>query len=210
MASESNRIKVKIPQDILEQIVQIAKDRNKKQAKFGAMTYEGGRKQRASLEAHVIGMVAETAAAIHFGGEIDKRIFENHGDDGRDLNLPKYGVTQVKATTYWTDPWLRAEVEHDKDYLDTYMLAYVDENNYRAAWLVGWLPRSEVIKLPQEKCKSNGPLNYVCKEIGLRDFDPPSPPITPKRELLRSFIKSILDKSSDCKRLYDEVLARMN
>jgi len=125
---------------------------NKKEKRFGAMTYSGGKITRQSLEAHVIGMVAELAVAHYF--DIDRRIFEDHGDDGQDLFLPHYGITQVKSTTYWKDPWLRAEVKHDHEEIQTYMLACVNPHNYNRIELIGQLPRNEVIKLPKKKMQS--------------------------------------------------------
>jgi len=164
MSTKDQRVKIVLSQVKADDAVALAKARNEKQERFGAMTY-GDR--RGSLEAHLLGILPEMAAAEHFGVDLDRRIFYGHGDDGEDLVLPQYGVTQLKATTFWSDPWLRAEVEHDHDWIQTYMLAYVDAKNVRNVWLVGWLPRWEVIAKPTGRLVEGGPLNYLAKESEL-------------------------------------------
>jgi hypothetical protein len=205
------RVKVEIPKELTEKIKQIAGDRNKKEKRFGGMNYGD---VRGSLQAHVIGMTAEAAVAQYFGVDVDERIFHNKGDDGKDLILPDpFRVTQVKSTTYWSEPWLRAEIEHDKEYIDTYMLVYVDKEDLSCVWIVGWLPRSEVIKLPKKQLVKGGPMNYVAAEKELMPVNPIDQPeigdLTNKRLLLR-YTKSILDKNDTTKDLFAEVLRRMS
>jgi hypothetical protein len=166
------------------------------------MTYAG---KRGSLQAHLLGILPEMAAAHYYGVNVDERIFEDHGDDGRDLILPVTGVTQIKATTYWSEPWLRAEIEHDHEGIDSYMLAYVDLENIENVWLIGWLPRAEVITKPRKQLVEAGPLNYVAHESELRPIPKPA------RRLLLEFASAA--RSGDLSRtseLMSLIEARMN
>lgn len=200
-------IKVRLPKRRIAELKQIAQQRNQKQRRFGAMTYGGGRITRGSLEAHLIGMVAEVASAYYYGVDVDRRIFHNHGDDGEDLTLPLYGTTQVKSTTYWSDPWLRAEMEHDHEGIQTYMLVCVDTDDYTNVRLVGQMPREEVIQLPQKRCKIGGPYNYVGSMADLHPLYRPSKSlvmiefaqaIRENNKYLKSLLfKRILERASD-------------
>jgi len=126
------------------------------------MTYCG---KRQSLEAHQIGLVGELATAQWFGVDVDHEIYQ-HGDNGIDLNLPILGKTAVKSTTYKDNPWLRAEVEHDKPSIQSYLLAYVPD--LTEGWLVGFCPRSTVISKRPRKLVVNGPDNYVVEPKDLQ------------------------------------------
>lgn len=208
MATKEQRIKIELPEELTKKILATALSRNGKEKRFGGMNYG---KVRGSLQAHLIGMTAEVAVAHYFNVEFDERIFHNRGDDGKDLTLPNYGVTQVKSTTYWSDPWLRAEIEHDKDYIDTYLLVYVDKEDLSCVWMIGWLPRAEVIKKPQKRLVDDGPLNYVasCEELYPVIGDNPQPDDLDNKRLLLKYTKSILEKSQNTKDLFNKVLERM-
>jgi hypothetical protein len=208
MSSKQERIKINMPPELVEKINRLAGARNKKEKRFGGMNYGN---VRGSLQAHVIGMTAEAAVAHHFGADVDERIFHNKGDDGRDLELPTYGVTQVKSTTYWSDPWLRAEIEHDKDYIQTYLLVYVDKEDLSCVWMIGWLPRTEVVTKPKKQLVEHGPWNYVVPEKELHPVtgDTPLADELTNKQLLLRYTKSILDKSQTTKDLFNKVLGRM-
>lgn len=159
------RIKVTLTEPQYQQAVQLAQARNKKERRFGAMTYG---EVRGSLEAHVIGIVPEMAVNILGGGEIDARIFESHGDEGIDTKLPELGLCGIKTTTYGDDPYLRVEIEHFRDDIDSYILCYYDPKQPRDVWVVGWATKDEV-KRGRQKCfVRGGPLNYVLFERDLR------------------------------------------
>ncbi len=191
----ADRIKVSIPASKVKLAKELAVARNRKEKRFGAMTYAG---KRGSLQAHLLGILPEMAAAHYYGVSVDDRIFEDHGDDGRDLILPVTGVTQLKATTYWSEPWLRAEVEHDHDGIDSYMLAYVDLEDFENVWLIGWLTRAEVISKPRRQLVDGGPLNYVASESELR------PVPRPARHLLVDFATAA--RSGDLRRTKELML----
>lgn len=165
--TENNRLKIETTKEQRQRAESIAYARNKKEQKFGAMTYGG---KRSGIEAHLLGVIVELVVAEYFGVDVDTRVFNNSGDDGTDLVLPNYGRTQIKGTTYWTKPWLRAEVEHDHVGIDTYFLAYVNPD-ISEVWLIGWLPRSEVILKPKKTLVDDGPLNYIAKETELNTFE---------------------------------------
>ena len=165
MAEMEDQIRIVLPRDKVAEVKQLASQRNRKEEKFGAMTYGG---ERGSCEAHLIGLFAEMAAAVYFGVNVDSRIFEDHGDDGEDLVLPGYGVTQIKASTY-DPPWLRAEVQHDHPGIETYMVAIVKREQVHSTYegdvevvLSGWLPREKVITKKPKVIR--GPLSYVWEE----------------------------------------------
>ena len=145
----------------------LAKKRNKKEAKFGACTY--GRKQ-GSCMAHFIGIAGEYAVAKSLNVPLDERIFEDHGDDGIDLNDGKWGV---KTTTYLDDPYLRVEVHHFNEEISGYVLcAYNPRINLREVDIVGWAPRDEVKQAEKATLRRGGPLNYILKKNQLKKWIP--------------------------------------
>lgn len=201
--AESRRIKIDMPPELVEKITSLAGARNKKEKRFGGMNYGN---VRGSLQAHVIGMTAEAAVAHYFGVDVDERIFHNKGDDGKDLVIPGFGVTQVKSTTYWSEPWLRAELEHDKDYIETYLLVYVDKEDLSCVWMIGWLPRHVVVTLPKKRLVDRGPLNYVAAE---KDLCPVPAKAEPAKDLLLRYTKAMFRKDAEAKELFNKVLERM-
>lgn len=197
------RIKITLPSEKVEKAYSLAVKRNQKETRFGGMTYGG---KRGSLEAHLLGILPEMAVAHYFDVNVDERIFSDCGDDGEDLVLPFYGTTQVKATTYWNDPLLRAEVEHDHAGIDSYLLTFVDKRLIKPeeVWIIGWLPRSEVIKSPKNKLLKNGPLNYIVSETELR------PVVQDNKELILSLVESIRLKEVNKAQVFmKEILSRM-
>lgn len=168
------RVKVNIPLSNVKRAVSIAKRRNIKESRFGAMTYGG---KLSGIKAHVIGILAEEAVACHFGQAISDEIFLDRGDNGVDiLDVPGFGVVGVKCTTYQEDPYLRVEKEHFNDSVDTYILCYVNPDLVKMEfWLVGWASKLEVQCAKQKsfriKTGGRGPLNYVLEEHELHGFD---------------------------------------
>lgn len=173
MAEWEDFISIVLPRDKVAEVKQLASQRNRKEETFGARTYDGVCE---SYEAHLMGAFGEMAAAIHFGVDVDRRIFDEHGDDGEDLLLPVYGVTQIKATSYHLYPWLRAEVCHDRPSIQTYMAAAVEKRYVHPEYegdvevkLIGWLPREKVITRRPEVIR--GPLSYVWKDWELNPIE---------------------------------------
>lgn len=169
------RIRVDIPIGKVKRAVEFAKKRNGKENKFGAMTYGG---KLSGIKAHVIGILAEEAVAQYFGKSIDTEVFDSHGDDGVDLpSVPGYGSVGVKSTTYGDDPYMRVEIEHFSDRVDSYVLVYVNPDLTKLeVFLIGWAKKEEVSKAVQKRFsigKSGrfGPMNYVLEEHQLRGFD---------------------------------------
>jgi len=142
-------------------LLEVAKARNAKEKRFGAMTYNG---KRGSLEAHIIGILPEAAVAKYFDRTIDPTIYENSGDSGVDLtDIPGYGNVGVKATTY-RPAWLRVEVEHFSDDVQTYVCCYYDPGKPKEVWIEGYATHDEVAAAPQGRCMNGGPLNYLVKK----------------------------------------------
>lgn len=170
----SRRVRVSLPIKKIKRVVEIAKKRNLKEDRFGAMTY-GGR--LSGLKAHVIGILAEEAVANYFGKQISEDIFLSHGDDGTDiLNVPSLGTVGVKCTTYYEDPYLRVEKEHFSSKVDSYVLCYINPNLTKMDfWLIGWATKEEVSKASTKRFEIKpgrfGPLNYVLEEHELHGFD---------------------------------------
>lgn len=154
--------------------------RNKKTARCGSMTYtpEDLNYQDAwekGLNKHITGLKGEAAVEACFGRPRDRKILD-HGDDGRDfILLPPLNVTQVKTTSYFDKPWLRAEVEHDKPVINTYLAAvsYVYPTHDHLVELLGWLPREIVIQRRPEQCPGDGtrPFSYLWEEHELRPLE---------------------------------------
>ena len=147
--------------------LELAKKRNAKESKFGAMTYGN---KRGGLEAHLIGIIPEIAVARILGVNVDERIFDNHGDDGVDL-VSEVGKIGVKTTTYGNDPFLRVELEHFADSIDFYILCYYEpQKDKLKVEIIGWASKDEVSKAPQRRFLRNGPMNYVLTEECLHEF----------------------------------------
>lgn len=146
---------------------ELALKRNGKEKKFGACTYGG---KQGSGMAHFIGLTGEYAVAKSVGTQVDERIFEDHGDDGIDIESGKWGV---KTTTYIHDPYLRVEVHHFNEGIQGYVLcAYKPNINIREINIVGWASKEEVRTANKRVLKSGGPLNYILKDYQLKDWLP--------------------------------------
>lgn len=164
---KKRRIRVMLSDGQLLYANKLAEARNKKESRFGAMTYGG---VRGSKQAHLIGIIPEMAVCILGGGKVDERIFESHGDEGIDAILPQFGKVGIKTTTYEDDPYLRVEMEHFSDDIDVYVLCCYNERRPHEVWIVGWAAKDEV-KHGQQKCfVTGGPMNYVLFEKDLHGW----------------------------------------
>lgn len=161
------RIPIDLPQDKREEALDLAKQRNKKEKRFGGKTYND---TMTAQDSHNMGIIAEAATAHFLGVDIDRRIFNNKGDDGVDLVCPKFGNIAVKSTSYYDDPYLRAEVKRDFEIIDTYILVYVSPTLDKIE-LVGYISRKDLhTKGKQKKLGRFLPTNWICKERDLNEF----------------------------------------
>ncbi len=159
-----NRIKIRLPKKQREYALDLAKQRNKKEKRFGGKTYND---TMTAQDSHNMGIIAEAAVAYYLGVEISSRIFHNKGDDGVDLVCPVYGNIAVKSTSYFDDPFLRAEVKRDFEHINTYILCYVSKD-LKDIWIIGQIPRSELhIKGKRKKLGRFLPENWIAKESDL-------------------------------------------
>lgn len=164
----NRRVKVVLTKEQYQYAYRLAEARNKKEKRFGGMTYG---EVRGSLEAHLIGVVPELAVNILGGGQLDTRIFEDHGDEGIDTELPGLGLCGIKTTTYKDNPFLRVEINHFRDDIDAYILCCYDIEMYEEVIVVGWATTDEVKQGTQQQFVSGGPLNYVLKEKDLHEWN---------------------------------------
>lgn len=159
------RIKVKLPKKLKDEALALAQERNKKEKRFGGKTYND---TLTAARSHEIGIIGEAISAYHLGVPIDSRIFHNKGDDGVDLVHPILGNIAVKTTTYWDDPYLRAEVKRDFEIIDTYILCYVNPT-LDETWIIGYISRNELHQVGvQKKLGKFLPTNWICKEGSLK------------------------------------------
>jgi hypothetical protein len=159
------RIKIKLPKKLKDEALALAQERNKKEKRFGGKTYND---TMTAQNSHNLGIIGEAIAAYYLEVPIDSRIFHNKGDDGVDLVHPTLGNIAVKTTTYWDDPYLRAEVKRDFEIIDTYILCYVNPN-LDETWIIGYISRDELHK--NAKVRKLGkflPLNYILGEDKLQ------------------------------------------
>jgi hypothetical protein len=163
----SRRVKVTLSAEQFQLANKLADARNKKERKFGAMTYGG---VRGSRQAHIIGIVPELAVCVLGNGSVDERIFDSHGDEGIDAILPGLGKVGVKTTTYEKEPYLRVEMEHFREDIDAYILCFYNERCPHDVWIVGWSTKDEVKKGQQKRFVSGGPMNYVLHEKDLHGW----------------------------------------
>lgn len=165
------RTNVILPKDKIREAYLIAKKRNQKEAKYGAMTYGG---VRGGFEAHLVGMLGEMAVAHHFGLDVDKVIYDDHGDDGIDLAVAGFGLSQVKTTTYWQKPFLRVELEHYREDVKSYFLCalwFPDIPTTRTVEIVGWAPQELVAAQEPRRLGPQLPLNYILEEQELQPLE---------------------------------------
>lgn len=161
------RVKIVLSDEQFEYANNLADARNRKECRFGAMTYGG---VRGSKQAHLIGIIPEIAVCIVGGGEVDARIFDSHGDEGIDANLSELGKIGIKTTTYGDDPYLRVEMEHFRDDIDAYVLCCYNEHRPKEVWIIGWATKDEVKQGQQRQFVHGGPVNYVLCEKDLRSW----------------------------------------
>jgi hypothetical protein len=161
------RVNVALEKKELEYAYTLAKARNGKEKRFGAMTYGGVRN---GIEAHLLGIVPEIAIAKYFNVSVDSRIFSFHGDDGIDLSSTPLGRIGVKSTSYTEEPYLRVEIEHFNPQIDTYVLCAYTIKMFDHVSVIGWATRDEVKTAKKIRFIKTGPLNYVLYEPELRRF----------------------------------------
>ena len=164
----NSRVKIDLPQEKLQEAMQIAKERDVKKERFGSKSYNNTYKS--SEDVHIVGAVGEAAVAHFFGVEMDKTIFQEHGDAGVDNSIDGYGNIEVKTTTYWKDPYLRVPAYRPNKDIDYYGLCYVDKNDYSNVWIVCSAKRDEVVKKPKRRLYRDGPLNYILEEKELENI----------------------------------------
>jgi len=148
--------------------VALAKGRNLKEARLGAMTY-GGRCK--GVEAHLIGMFGEMAVTKFCGGVVDERIFKDHGDDGTDCVIEGVGKIGIKCTSYLEEPYLRVEMEHFDADIAGYVLCALDKKKAHEIQIIGWATADMVQAAPQKQFVPDGPMNYVLYEHELLDIN---------------------------------------
>ena len=161
----NKRIQIFLPQEKRDYALELALQRNKKEKRFGGKTYNN---TMTAQNSHNMGILAEAAVAHHYNVDIDSRIFNNKGDDGVDLVIPRFGNVAVKSTTYWDEPLLRAEVKRDYDIIDYYFLVYVSKA-LDETWLIGYTTRTDLhAKGVQKKLGRFLPLNWIMTEKNLK------------------------------------------
>ena len=165
----NNRVKIDLPVEKLNEAIEIAKKRDAKKEKFGSKSYNNT--YRSSEDVHIVGAVGEAAVAHFFGVDMDKTIFQEHGDAGVDNSVEGCGNIEVKTTTYWKDPYLRVPAYRPNKEIDYYVLCYVDKKDYSNVWIVGAAKRDEVVKKTKRRLYRDGPLNYILEEKELEDIN---------------------------------------
>tara|TARA_R110002020_G_scaffold466313_1_gene688772 strand:+ start:108 stop:635 length:528 start_codon:yes stop_codon:yes gene_type:complete len=155
----------------------LAKKRDAKKQRFGAGRYAAcSDKTGSSEKSHYYGLLGEIAVAKFFDVEVDETIYDNHGDSGVDLEVPKFGRCQVKTTTYTDKPLLRVPMERKKDVnkidvTDTFICCCINVRNHKFVDIVGWLEKDKVIKYKTRRFLRYGPLNYVVEESDLNTLN---------------------------------------
>jgi hypothetical protein len=158
------RVKVKLTPKQLEYALDLARQRNKKEKRFGGKTYND---TMTATDSHTIGMIGESIAAKYLKVKVDSRIFHNKGDDGIDLTTPGGLRIAVKTTTYKDKPFLRAEVKRDFEEIDIYILCYVSKD-LQETYIIGYITRDKLHQVgKQKKFGRFLPLNWVCVETDL-------------------------------------------
>ena len=161
---DRGRLRVFLEEHEFDVVTRLAKERDKKFDLYGHGTYGGVLTSRHS---HVAGLAAEMAVSLLGGGEIDERVYDTHGDDGIDLELPMFGKVGVKSTSYATEPYMRVELNRFSTDVSVYVLCYVHWVCPRSVWIIGWATSKEVQAAEQKQFVHNGPMNYVLKESEL-------------------------------------------
>jgi len=145
----------------------LATKRNAKSARFGSKTYNDKHK---SEDVHFMGVLSELAVALVCKTKLDTNIYNNKGDEGFDLVLPKLGRCNVKTTTYKDDPFLRVEVNKFKECVDSYILCVWDKNKSKEVQIIGYATKMDILKAPQKRLMRYGPLNYILTEKDLKSL----------------------------------------
>lgn len=158
MVEQTDIIKIKITKKLRTEAETLGKARNEKSKRFGQRLYSETSKIKSGNETHYLGVIAELTVAKYFSIEMNKEIYDSHGDCGHDLIIPGLGKTELKTTTYVNDPFLRAELKKDHEGIDNYLLVAVDDDY---AYIIGYIPRSELILLKPRKLLKFGPVNYI-------------------------------------------------
>jgi hypothetical protein len=160
------RIPIKITQTQLKKLQDLAKARNAKSKRFGEQTYNN---KQTGNDTHLIGLLGEFAVSQHFEVPLDENIYDNHGDVGADFVLEELGRTEVKTTTYISEPLLRVPIDSISKKTDAYILCAIDKKDYSRVYIIGWLNAKKVIQAKQKKLSRYGPKNYIVEENQLKN-----------------------------------------
>jgi hypothetical protein len=165
--AKARRLMVSITSKEGKRAVALAKARNGKESRYGAMTYGNVCK---GIEAHILGLFGEIAVTKAMGSPLDERIFEDTGDDGTDTEIPGVGRVGIKLTTYLEDPYLRVEKEHFDETLVAYILCALNKKAPYRVYVIGWATPAMVKAGYEKQFTENGPVNYVLQEYQLADI----------------------------------------
>lgn len=105
-----------------EELRAVADGRNQQKQNFQSSKYW-------NIDSHFIGLLGEQVYALEYGLGVDLEL-KVSGDGGCD-----FGRTDIKACTYWTDPFLKHPVR-PKYWPDVFVLVAVDVDGKRGK-LVG-------------------------------------------------------------------------
>lgn len=157
----------KLNQKQIVKLFTLAKARNQKARKFGSSGF-GRFRRNSGFYIHFIGLIGEFGVSQFLKVPLNEVIYDNHGDEGWDFDVKKFGKVDVKTTTYFKDPYLRIPVkEFDKNPdVKTYFLVAVDEIDFNYE-VVGWISRDKVPEFEQKQLTPTGPLNYIIKREDL-------------------------------------------
>lgn len=103
------------------------------------------------FQACLLGAMGELAAC-KFYGIVYEPVF--HPDEGFDLRINGWRAN-VKATPYFTDPWLRVMDKLNKN-CDVYLLVAVEQTSALVK-MVGWIPQVKLQKMPLRKLRKDLP-----------------------------------------------------
>jgi hypothetical protein len=163
LSNINNRIDITLSSTELKEAKTLGKRRSKKEARFGRGFFD-----RPSVIGHTYGVVSEWGCAKLFGIDFDRRIFDDHGDDGFDLVLPGTYSCEVKTTSYTIAPMLRVEVNKINEEIDIYIACCINRYTLQC-WFFGWTEQNYVKRAEKKQLRSDGPLNYILTERELRD-----------------------------------------
>lgn len=110
------------------------------------------------------GRLGERTLSLRFGLKMNDKVYNKFvGDGGEDFKL-----TDVKAITYWSDPWLkitpRELVDSKRNHILYYPAIGLDEYRKRA-WIIGYATRAEAQSAKMKTFKAEyGPMHSIYHE----------------------------------------------